>query len=295
MGCGSVEYDGEMNLAPLPYMCALGIVCLGNAQTLAGIEDPAKTLPLGNRAVLLSISELPRGGGYSTSVSASEYLKSSIGYISEGYRPPKSGKVFCSSVTYLVLLASLKKMEMAGRIKLSETCWAKLKTVPLPDGQGPWGIWNSNGPGAAGLLQRTGLGKSFSDITEALPGDFLKFFWTPEIGAKERGHLVVFLGVVRKSGRDFIRYWSANKPEGTGIREVEVVDIYNPIFTRLCPSGFASIPDPSFRDELLVKMKTKIFKWESVARYLRSAPASPPASDSKDSLSPIIFSNSSTE
>ncbi len=263
-------------------------------KVVAGDASPRNpSLPLGNRAVLASIKELPEGGGYSTRPAASSYLKSAIELIAAGYRPPTPGNTFCSSATYMALLSSLKKMEMGGHIRISPDCWSSLKTTPLPDGHGPWGLWNSNGPGAAGLLQASRLGWSFTEIEMALPGDFLKFFWTPAIGKRERGHLVVFLGMGERTGRRFIKYWSANRPEGMGVKEAWIDEIHNPIFSRLSPDDFWGIPPASFQDKTLVEMKTKNFRWDQVVNYLSSAPAGdfpPPAPSSS-----TIISNVSTQ
>ena len=229
-------------------------------------------LPIGNRAIISSLKELPKEGGYATSPDSKKYLETSLGMIREGIKPPKSGASFCSSATYLALAAALKKMEMAGRLSISEDCWENLLETELSDGHGAWGIWNANGPGAARLIGLAGLGYSFTDLSSALPGDFLKFFWTPKIGREERGHLVVFLGSRESDGRTMIRYWSSNRPNGMGVDEVPIDEIHNPIFSRLSPTTGVNIPPPWHEDEISQKMKEEDFSDSDLRQILRPAP-----------------------
>jgi hypothetical protein len=211
---------------------------------------------------------MPSGGGYATDAESSSYLKESVGYISAGYKPPEEGKSFCSSATYLVLLAALKKMEMGGHLRLGAQCWNRLGVTRLPDGHGPWGQWNANGPGAAGFINSSGLGYSFGEIEYALPGDFLKFFWTKEIGSSERGHLVVFLGTTEKDDVPHVRFWSSNRPEGMGIKEVPLTEMHHLVFSRLSPYPTLAIPCEKSVDEVLVRMKKERFRWEDVSTYI---------------------------
>lgn len=219
---------------------------------------------LGNRAVLSSLEEIPSGGGYSTSPGAVSFLEESAGAIAGGFRPAGPGESFCSSATYLVLLSALKKLELGGHLALPELGWESLAEVRLADGHGAWGSWNANGPGAARFLSRSGLGYAFADYSLARPGDFLKFFWTGEIGRSERGHLVVFLGFTDGPSGQCVRYWSSNKPEGMGVREVPLAKMKNLIFARLSPSQSVRVPSPEDVDDLLVRMGTERFGWASV-------------------------------
>ena len=61
------------------------------------------------------------------------------------------------------------------------------------DGAGIWGRWNANGPGTARLFSELGIGRNFDDFEEAEPGDFMKIFWSPEVGREEHGHSVIYL------------------------------------------------------------------------------------------------------
>lgn len=225
-------------------------------------------LPLGNRAVISSLSEIPEEGGYATNQSARSYLKESLAFIRGGIRPPNPGASFCSSATYLVLASSLRKLQMGNYLEISDDGWDSLEQINLSDGHGSWGIWNSNGPGAARLLEIAKLGHSFVDISLALPGDFLKFFWSKKIGKRERGHLVVFLGMGGSEENPTVRYWSANRPKGIGVGEVELDKIHHPIFSRLDPSKNPEIPPPAHQDKASQEMLQKSFSWLEVKRLL---------------------------
>jgi hypothetical protein len=103
----------------------------------------------------------------------------------------------------------------------------------MPDGVGIWGRWNANGPGTARLFHELGLGKNFTDWEQARPGDFMKIFWSSDVGKKERGHLVVFLGTETKDGVEHVRFWSSNKPGGYGEKSVQKSKVAAAIFSRL--------------------------------------------------------------
>lgn len=229
----------------------------------------AMRLPIGNRAIISSLKELPKEGGYATSPESKKYLERSLGMIREGIKPPSPGASFCSSATYIALAAALKKMELAGRLSISEDCWENLMETELSDGHGAWGMWNANGPGAARLLGLAGLGYSFTDLASALPGDFLKFFWTPKIGRDEKGHLVVFLGSRESGGKTMIRYWSSNRPDGMGVNETPFDEMHNLIFSRLSPTAGVNIPPPWHEDEISQKMKEEDFSESDLRQIVR--------------------------
>ena len=84
------------------------------------------------------------------------------------------------------------------------------------DGEGIWGRWNANGPGTARLFHELDLGQNFDDFAEAQPGDFMKIFWSPEVGRAEHGHSVIFLGMEKRAGLDYVHFWSSNIPFGYG-------------------------------------------------------------------------------
>jgi hypothetical protein len=61
----------------------------------------------------------------------------------------------------------------------------------------------------------------------------MKIFWSPEVGRSEHGHSVIFLGMERKGGLDYVRFWSSNIPGGYGERSVPRSKIVHAIFSRL--------------------------------------------------------------
>jgi len=77
------------------------------------------------------------------------------------------------------------------------------------------------------------LGQNFDDFAKAQPGDFMKIFWSPEVGRAEHGHSVIYLGMEKKSGLDYVRYWSSNIPAGYGEKSVPRSKIVHAIFSRL--------------------------------------------------------------
>ncbi len=85
----------------------------------------------------------------------------------------------------------------------------------------------------ARLFYELGLGRNFTDIREARPGDFLKVFWTDAVGQNERGHSVIYLGTEIVDGQEMVKYWSSNKPDGMGTRSVSRKKIAWMLFSRL--------------------------------------------------------------
>jgi len=188
-----------------------------------------------NREILEEIQEMPKGGGYSVSSVASERLRSAVEQEPtdlevEAHRARPS---YCSGATYLLLLAVLDRFHEGGKIRMSPETIAALAAMKQPDGHGVWGRWNANGPGAAGLFEELDLGPNFTDYALAKPGDFMKIFWTKEVGKRERGHLVVYLGTVMVDGEEHVRFWSSNQPDGYGTKTVPKTKVAQAIFSRL--------------------------------------------------------------
>lgn len=174
-----------------------------------------------NARVLATIDKMPVGGGYAVNLRASKALGNAIGHDESGKLEIKADTAtpsFCSGAVYLVLLNALKPEIDA--IKDPNTRLNLIRSLDVsgqPDGKGIWGRWNSNGPCMAMTFAESGLGKSFWGYKSALPGDFLKLWWTEAIGRDESGHSVVFLGFKKaENGEDGIEIWSANKPGGYG-------------------------------------------------------------------------------
>ena len=202
-------------------------ICLGTG--VAGAMDY-------NAVVLDQIRRMPAAGGYSTAQPAHDALRAAIqpGSMflqvhSRAVRPS-----YCSGATYLVFLESLNRLAAARKLYLSEEVQqALILQYPHPDGLGVWGRWNANGPGTARLFYETGMGENFVDPERARPGDFLKIFWTDAVGRDERGHLVVFMGFGERAGKPTVRYWSSNKPDGFSMKETDLDQCANMIFSRL--------------------------------------------------------------
>jgi hypothetical protein len=123
------------------------------------------------------------------------------------------------------------------------------------DGEGIWGRWNANGPGTARLFYELELGRNFDDFAEAEPGDFMKIFWSPEVGREEHGHSVIYLGAEKKAGLDYVRFWSSNIPFGYGERSVPRAKIVRAIFSRLyAPSNLRRIEGTAPIDRYLASL-----------------------------------------
>jgi hypothetical protein len=194
-----------------------------------------------NHVVLKQIRTMPRGGGYATNLEAHSALASSVD-VADTVRilPEQAMPGYCSGATYLVFLKTLQALQENGTISLSGKTWNAL--VPrlrpdgkdtTPDGESVWGRWNANGPGTARLFYELGLGRNFTNFSAARPGDFLKIFWTHEVGKKENGHSVIFLGLETVDGMETVRFWSSNRPGGFGESSVPRNKIVQAIFSRL--------------------------------------------------------------
>jgi len=225
---------------------------------------PAFTLALQaadfNDVVLRAATAMPSAGGYSVSTSAHEALSSAVRLDPTGVRilANQAAPSYCSGATYLVFLKALGELQKNGVIRLDRSVWAELLPGKAADGQGVWGRWNANGPGTPRLFYELGLGKNFSDFNEARPGDFMKIFWTNEVGSSERGHSVVFLGVENRDGADFVRFWSSNKPDGYGEKSVPKTKIARAIFSRLeHPEKIAEVAGLPDRDPYLAGLLSR--------------------------------------
>lgn len=224
--------------------------------------------------VLQSIcKDMPTGGGYSaqpddvTRVAEKAVIWNDRSQKLEIF-PQRAAPTFCSAACYMVLLRALQRWESQSGYHLPTVAWQALDVTPnQPDGTGTWGRANANGPGFARLVATLGAGINFRDVRQAQPGDFLKIFWTPIIGARERGHLVVYLGLEKKNGTTFLRYWSANKPGGYGIKSAPLSSMHNLIFTRItAPQNFARTSALPAHDSWLSDMQKSIFTFEEVRR-----------------------------
>ncbi len=156
-----------------------------------------------------------------------------------------------------------------------------------PDGTGAWGCANANGPGLAVLIHKLGAGHSFTEWEKARSGDIMKLWWTEAVGAKERGHLTIYLSQTENS----LTFWSSNQsnPGGTpgyGTKTIPKSTVKHVLFTRITrPEAFANAPhigtDPWLGS--LLKKKTPRWKKPSAAA---ASPRHPQQKPSNHELSP---------
>ena len=161
---------------------------------------------------------MPVGGKYSASRAATIRLQSAAHFESGKFfiLPDAASPSYCSGATYLVFMKTIEELRDRGELQLDYETLDQLMIRGQRDGQGIWGRWNANGPGTARLFYELGIGRNFDDFAEAEPGDFMKIFWSPEVGREEHGHSVIFLGMEKKLGLDYVRFWSSNIPFGYG-------------------------------------------------------------------------------
>jgi hypothetical protein len=216
-----------------------------------------------NNLILEMIDTMPIGGDYRASTDSIQKLEAAIKKEGNEITINSSSATpsFCSSATYLVFVSTLEKLNRQEEIQFNPGIPEKLLVTGQHDGVGVWGRWNANGPGTARLFGELGLGHNFTSIEEAQAGDFLKIFWTDQIGAKEIGHSVIYLGHRQNSeGIELVRYWSSNKKGtyaegGYGKAEVPLSKIKQMLFSRLeDPNKINNIGDGLKRDEYLASM-----------------------------------------
>ncbi len=234
-----------------------------------------------NTHIVRIVRAMPRGGGYSTGQEAFDrFIGKAV--VRDDIRgrlrlaPSEARPSFCSEACYLVLLQLLDKCrDASGNSPFSPLVWQALAPRDKqPDGEGIWGRANANGPGFAKLVSDLDAGFSFEDISRAKPGDFLKIFWTDEIGGRERGHLVVYLGVKRdKTGEGDLFFWSSNMGQGYSVKSVPLSSAKRLLFTRLTKLGAfslaASLPE---RDEWLASLLRKPTDMREIREKCRMAP-----------------------
>jgi hypothetical protein len=211
-----------------------------------------------NNLILEMIDRMPTGGDYRASSDSIHKLESAIK--KEGDHlivdPAVAKPSFCSSATYLVFVWTLEELNRRQQIQFAPGIAEKLLVTGQHDGVGVWGRWNANGPGTARLFAELHLGHNFDSIEQAERGDFLKIFWNDQIGSKEFGHSVVYLGHgLNSEGIEVVRYWSSNKKGGYGRAEVPRSKIKRMLFSRLdYPERINQIGDELKPDEYLASM-----------------------------------------
>jgi hypothetical protein len=230
----------------------------GSTDTGSGAEARTKAIDY-NDYVLQAVAAMPTGGGYSTSAAAFQDLKNSITLTPNALNLEIATKPilsFCSGATYLVFLKALSLIQKTNPHWKDETL-KQLLVDGQGDGTGVWGRWNSNGPGTGRLFYELGAGENFDDFTKAKPGDFLKIWWNSNIGSKESGHSVVYMGTNEKGQ---IGIWSSNSsnPNGTsgmGIKWYARSILTRVLFSRLTKlDGIANASSIPKTDSYLADM-----------------------------------------
>lgn len=251
-------------LALLPGLCA----CAGGQGRADAPPQQVAAAPLAPY-ILAALHSMPSGGGYAAD-RAAELRLAAQGITWRGGQlsisPAGASPTFCSAACYIVLLRALRAWEQARGVAFPASVWHSLRVEPShPDGYLSWGRVNANGPGFAVWVRELGAGYSFTSVAAARPGDFLKFFHTPAIGASERGHLVIFLGLVEREGQPCIRYWSSNKSGGYGERTTPLAGLHHLIFTRIThPERIARAPELPESHPWLSSLLTHPVSWEEV-------------------------------
>jgi hypothetical protein len=210
-----------------------------------------------NELILEQVKQMPRGGQYSASRTATIRLQAAAHFESGKFfvLPSAASPSYCSGATYLVFMKTIEALRSAGALNLNYDTLDQLMIRGQRDGQGIWGRWNANGPGTARLFHELGIGENFDDFEEALPGDFMKIFWSPEVGKTEHGHSVVYLGMEKQFGLDYVRFWSSNIPLGYGERTVPRTKIVHAIFSRLSrPENLTHISNVPAVDSYLASL-----------------------------------------
>lgn len=188
-----------------------------------------------NGLVLEQVRQMPKGGGYSVSHFAKIKLQAAAHFESGKFfvLPSPNSPSFCSGATYLVFIKTIEALRDRGDLQLEFAILEQLIIRDQHDGEGIWGRWNANGPGTARLFHELGLGRNFVSFDEAKPGDFIKIFWSKEVGRNEHGHSAVYLGRETRGGVEYVRYWSSNIGAGYSEKEVPRATIAAAIFSRL--------------------------------------------------------------
>jgi hypothetical protein len=185
-----------------------------------------------NKLIVKMIERMPTGGEYRASRESTEKLATAIR--AKGTALDIDCQLakpsFCSSATYLLFLSVLEQLNKNKQFIFKQGVPEMLLVTGQQDGVGVWGRWNANGPGTARLFEELQLGNNFTSIDQAEAGDFLKIFWNDQIGLKEVGHSVVYLG---RGINGSVKYWSSNEKGGYGRAEVPQSKIKRTLFSHL--------------------------------------------------------------
>ena len=213
-----------------------------------------------NSLVLEQLKQMPKGGRYSVSRFAKIKLQSAAHFESGKFfiLPSAASPSFCSGATYLVFIRTVEALREKGQLHLDFPTLEQQIVRDQHDGEGIWGRWNANGPGTARLFHELGLGRNFVSFDEAQPGDFIKIFWSHQVGRKEHGHSAIYLGKETRLGVEYVRFWSSNVGAGYSEKEVPRSKIAAAIFSRLqTPVNLSRISSVPVVDAYLASLLRK--------------------------------------
>jgi hypothetical protein len=200
---------------------------------------------------------MPKGGQYSASRTATLRLQRAAHFESGIFTvaPSFAFPSYCSGATYLVFIKTVEALRARDALRLDLATLESLLIRDQRDGEGIWGRWNANGPGTARLFHELDLGQNFDDFANAQPGDFMKIFWSPEVGKAEHGHSVIYLGMEKKDGIEYVKFWSSNMPNGYGEKSVPRSKIVYAVFSRLdSPQNLARVSKAASTDSYLARL-----------------------------------------
>jgi hypothetical protein len=235
------------------------------------LTGPEATLPPFNQWVIREIRKMPEAGGYAATSHAMQQLRESITQDEIGslsLHPKLAQPSFCSSATYLVFLSAISELQKSKKIPSDKKLNQQLLVHGQADGEGVWGRWNANGPGTAVLVKELGIGENFVNLEHAQSGDFLKIWWSEEIGAKEHGHSVVFLNAgTNKAGDPVLTFWSSNIPGGYGVKEIPKTKAKRLLFSRITkPENIQNVAKLIPKSEFLASMTSKSVTMDNVKK-----------------------------
>ena len=213
-----------------------------------------------NGLILEQVKQMPQGGRYSVSRFAKIRLQSAAHFESGKFfiLPSAASPSFCSGATYLIFIRTIEALQARRELHLDFATLDQLIIRDQHDGEGIWGRWNANGPGTARLFHELGLGRNFDSFDQAKPGDFIKIFWSRQMGRREHGHSAIFLGTENRLVAEYVRYWSSNIPSGYGEKSVPRSKIACAIFSRLqTPANLTQINNAPLVDSYLASLFRK--------------------------------------
>ncbi|MBV9999765.1 MAG: hypothetical protein JO015_11720 [Verrucomicrobia bacterium] len=236
-----------------------GAAGLGQTPSARELAPPAPVAPPNgaNRSILDLLPSMPSGGGSEANAKSLRDLEEAIQVQDNQLKikPAAAQTTYSAGATYLVFLRALQSLLPSST--LSGSLAEALTVKGQPDGAGVWGRWNANGPGTACLFDELGLGRNFTSLDDAQPGDFMKVFFADAVGRREHSLSTIYLGREQQNGVETVRVWSSIKPVGYGEAVIPRARISFAIFSRLeNPANIAQAPTLTSRNKYLASLLT---------------------------------------